>query len=69
MGLGAPFVLLALGFRWVTGALEWTRNHAVAIQRIGGVMLCLVGLLLVTGLWNDLVIQLQSWIGGFTTVI
>ena len=69
VGLGAPFVLLALGFRWVAGALEWTRNHAVAIQRIGGVMLCLVGLLLVTGLWNDLVIQLQSWIGGFTTVI
>ena len=69
IGLGAPFVLLALGFRWVAGALAWTRDHAVAIQRVGGVMLCAVGLLLVTGLWNDLVIQMQSWIGGFTTVI
>ncbi len=69
VGLGVPFVLLAFGFRWMAGTLAWTRRHAVAIQRVGGVMLCLVGLLLVTGLWNDIVIQLQSWIGGFVTVI
>lgn len=69
VGLGAPFVLIALGFRWSAGALAWTRRHAVAIQRFGGAMLVLVGVLLVTGLWNDLVIRLQTWIGGFATVI
>ncbi len=69
VGLGTPFVLLAFGFRWMAGTLAWTREHAVAIQRVGGVMLCLVGVLLVTGLWNDLVIQMQSWIGGFVTVV
>lgn len=69
VGLGAPFVLIALGFRWSAGALAWTRRHAVAIQRFGGAMLVLVGVLLVTGLWNDIVIRLQTWIGGFATVI
>ncbi len=69
VGLGAPFVLIALGFRWSAGALAWTRDHAVAIQRFGGIMLVAVGVLLVTGLWNDAVIRLQTWIGGFVTVI
>jgi cytochrome c-type biogenesis protein len=69
LGLGLPFVLLALGVRWSAGVLSWTRDHAVGIQRFGGALLVGVGLLLVTGLWNDLVIRMQSWIGGFVTVI
>jgi cytochrome c-type biogenesis protein len=69
VGLGAPFVLIALGFGWSAHALTWTRRHAVAIRRTGGAMLVLVGAMLVSGLWNDLVIRMQTLVTGFVTVI
>jgi cytochrome c-type biogenesis protein len=69
VGLGVPFLLIAVGVRWSAGALAWTRTHAVAVQRFGGAMLVTVGMLLVTGTWGAIVIALQSWIGGFATVL
>ena len=38
-------------------------------MRIGGGMLVVIGVLLVTGLWADLNIELKSWISGFQPVI
>ena len=32
-------------------------------------MLVAVGLLLVTGLWGELIVTMQGWIGGFEPVI
>ena len=34
-------------------------------MRVGGAMLVVIGLLLVTGLWDDLTIGLRSWAGSF----
>jgi cytochrome c-type biogenesis protein len=58
LGLGIPFVLLALGSAWAVRGLGWLRRHTRAIQIFGGVLLILVGLALVTGVWNDFV----SWV-------
>jgi len=58
LGLGIPFVLLAFGSTWAVGALGWLRRHTRAIQMVGGVLLILVGVALVTGLWNDFI----SWV-------
>lgn len=55
LGLGLPFVLLAFGSAWAVGALGWLRRHARTIQIVGGVLLILVGVALVTGLWNEFV--------------
>lgn len=55
LGLGIPFVLLALGSGWAVGAFGWLRRHSRAIQVLGGVLLIAVGLALVTGLWNDFI--------------
>ena len=63
LGLGIPFVVCALGFRWVTSAVVWLRRHAVWVRNTGGVLLILVGALLVTGYWNDVVIWLRGWAG------
>ena len=41
------------------------RRHSVVVMRIGGGLLVLIGLLLVTGLWDDLTIGLRSWAGSF----
>lgn len=69
LGLGVPFVLLALGFRRGMGALDVARRHRAAVTRVGGAMLIGVGLLLLTGVWADLMALLASSILGFETVI
>ncbi|MEY9962141.1 cytochrome c-type biogenesis protein [Streptacidiphilus sp. MAP12-16] len=61
LGLGLPFVLAALAFRRALGAFGWVKQHYQLVMRIGGGMLVAVGLMLVTGLWSQLVYQLQLW--------
>ena len=60
LGLGVPFVVLALGARWAVRATSWLRRHVRGIQITGGVLLLCVGLALVTGLWGDLVDWLRQ---------
>ena len=67
LGLGLPFVILAVAFSRLAGAVSFLRRHSLVIMRIGGVMLVLVGLLLVTGLWNDLTVWLRLTVPGFQT--
>lgn len=69
VGLGLPFVVTALAYRRALGAFGAVKRHYGLVMRIGGGMLVAIGVLLVTGLWSDLTIQLKSWIGGFETVI
>lgn len=59
LGLGLPFVAAALAYRRMLRAFAVIRRHQVAVMRIGGVMMILVGLLLVTGWWDVLVGWLQ----------
>jgi cytochrome c-type biogenesis protein len=66
LGLGLPFVLIAAGLDRAGRASGWLRRHQRTIQRVGGVMLVLVGLLMVTGLWQSLNTWLQSeLVNGF----
>jgi cytochrome c-type biogenesis protein len=58
LGLGIPFVLLAFGSASAVAGLDWLRRHTRALQIVGGVLLILVGVALVSGGWNDFV----SWL-------
>jgi cytochrome c-type biogenesis protein len=62
IGLGVPFVLVALGARWALGATSFLRRHARTVTRVGGAVLVVVGLLLLTGGWTDLMEWLRSWL-------
>jgi cytochrome c-type biogenesis protein len=62
IGLGVPFVLVALGARWAMGATGFLRAHAQTVTRVGGAILVLVGLLLVTGAWTEMMGWLRSWL-------
>jgi cytochrome c-type biogenesis protein len=62
LGLGVPFVLVALGARWAMGATSFLRRHARAVTRVGGVVLVVVGLLLVTGAWGEMMGWLRAWL-------
>ena len=62
IGLGVPFVLVALGARWAMGATGFLRRHAQTVTRVGGAVLVVVGLLLVTGAWTEMMGWLRSWL-------
>ncbi len=61
VGLGVPFVLLALGFSRAQRSLEWMRRNGRRIEVVGGVLLVGVGVLFVSGTWQGLFRPLQRW--------
>jgi cytochrome c-type biogenesis protein len=60
LGLGVPFVLLALGSAVAVTGLGWLRRHTRALQIFGGLLLIAVGAALLTGVWNDVVAWLRD---------
>ena len=68
LGLGLPFVVAALAWRRTLAAFGFLRRHMVWITRIGGAMMILVGILLVTGWWDYLVTWLQVQLAPIWTV-
>jgi cytochrome c-type biogenesis protein len=59
LGLGLPFVAAGFAYRRVLGAFGFVRRHQIWVMRIGGLMLVAVGVLLVTGWWDQAVTWLQ----------
>jgi cytochrome c-type biogenesis protein len=68
-GLGVPFVLIAVFATRAVRGLGWLRRHTRAIQIGGGALLIGVGLLLLTGLWDGWLAELQTSVGAFVPVI
>lgn len=60
LGLGLPFVLVAFGSASAMRGVDWLRRNSRTIQVVGGVLLVLVGIALVTGLWDVFV----SWVSA-----
>ncbi len=65
VGLGVPFIALALGFNRLRGSLTFLKRNMVRIERLGGLMLVLVGLTFVTGAWKGLFSPLQREFANF----
>jgi cytochrome c-type biogenesis protein len=65
IGLGLPFLLVGVAFQRGLGAIRWVRSHTVVVMRVGGAMLVVIGVLLVTGLWGALVSWLQVRTGAW----
>jgi cytochrome c-type biogenesis protein len=59
LGLGVPFVVAGLAYEKALAALGWVRRHQAFVMRAGGLMLVGVGLLLVTGWWDQAVQWVQ----------
>ena len=60
LGLGIPFIVIGLMMERSVRAVKVLRSHAQLIMHIGGVLLIAIGLLLVTGYWNDVTIWLRT---------
>ncbi len=69
LGLGVPFLLVALGLSWVTGSMSWLRRHIRLVNIIGGGLLVAIGLLMVSGIWQLLMSELTAGVanGSFTS--
>lgn len=67
LGLGLPFVVLALGARWAVRATGWLRRHVRGVQILGGVLLLCVGVALVTGFWDVLISWLRETVATNAT--
>lgn len=65
VGLGVPFILIALGFGWMATATGWVRKHIRAINICSGSLLIIIGAAMVTGLWTKFTYALQALIDGF----
>jgi cytochrome c-type biogenesis protein len=64
LGLGIPFLLLALGFGWAQRSIAIVRRHIRAINIAGGVLLIVIGALMVTGVWALIMSAAQGLIAG-----
>ena len=64
LGLGIPFVLVALGARRALAFSALARRHARTVMRIGGGLMIVLGVLLLTGWWDALMIWLRAWLGA-----
>ncbi len=69
VGLGVPFVIAGLAFTRLNRAVKFLRTRQKWIMRIGGLLMIIVGILMVTGLWAHATGQLRQLISGFETVI
>jgi cytochrome c-type biogenesis protein len=70
LGLGIPFLIVALAFQRGMRAFGFARRHARLITGIGGGLLVLVGVLEVTGAWSAAITWLQvHWVQGYSAPI
>lgn len=69
LGLGVPFLLVALGLNWVSTTLAFIRAHLRTFNLAGGALLMAVGLLMVTGVWTRWIYQLQNLSGTYLTPV
>jgi len=66
IGLGIPFLLVAIGFGWVGGSVRWVKRHIRAVNIAGGALLIIIGILMVSGLWRGIISAFGAVIvGGF----
>lgn len=63
-GLGIPFILIALGIGWAARSLSFFRRHIRVVNIVGGVLLILLGVLMVSGLWTAAMSSLSGVISG-----
>ena len=62
LGLGVPFVLVATGARRALTVSQWARRHARTVTRVGGGLLIVLGVLLLTGTWDTIMIWMRAWL-------
>ena len=69
VGLGAPFIATGLFLDKSERIRKVALKSGGVISKVGGTFLIVIGILQLTGLWTDLMIEMRSWISDFVPVI
>jgi cytochrome c-type biogenesis protein len=69
LGLGLPFIATGLFLDKSQSLRKVMVKNGGKISRIGGVLLILIGILQLTGLWTNLMIEMRNLISNFAPVI
>jgi len=67
LGLGLPFIATGLAFRRSLTLFAAVRRHYTLVSRIGGGLLVVIGLMLMSGLWDQMTIALRVWVSSYQT--
>jgi cytochrome c-type biogenesis protein len=66
LGLGVPFLIVAVIFQRMVGVLGFFKRNARMVSRLGGVLLVIVGVLEVSGAWTAAIIWLKDhWFNSY----
>ncbi|GAA1726653.1 MULTISPECIES: cytochrome c biogenesis CcdA family protein [Dietzia] len=68
LGLGLPFIVVAFGSTRAIRTVGWLQRHTRTIQIVGGIMLIVVGILLLSGIWTQFVYWLRDFAVSDTTL-
>ncbi|MCT1885842.1 cytochrome c biogenesis protein CcdA [Dietzia cinnamea] len=68
LGLGLPFIVVAFGSTRAIRTVGWLQGHTRTIQIVGGIMLIVVGILLLSGIWTQFVYWLRDFAVSDTTL-
>ena len=68
LGLGIPFLLVAAFFPSLKGVMAWMKRHMGRIEKISGVLLWTVGLMMLTGQFADFSYWLLEAFPGLATL-
>ena len=69
LGLGVPFVLLGLGVGRLMGTLDVLKRHHEMISMVSGVIMVSIGLLLMSGLWAQVMAPVFRLVNRFQPAI
>ncbi|PIE11507.1 MAG: cytochrome C biogenesis protein [Rhodobacterales bacterium] len=58
VGLGVPFLLVAIFFPRLKGVMAWMKRHMDRVEKVSGLLLWTVGLMLLTGQFT----QMSNWL-------
>lgn len=65
LGLGVPFLLIAMGYERLSGSVAWFRCHGRTVERAGGVLMVAVGIAFITGAWDRIFLPAQTWFARY----
>lgn len=69
LGIGIPFVLIALGVGWAANSVGFVKRHIRGFNLVGGWLLILIGVLLATGVWGQFVRLIQEVTSGYELIL
>ncbi|WP_203569034.1 cytochrome c biogenesis CcdA family protein [Aestuariimicrobium ganziense] len=69
LGLGIPFLLAGLAIGWMGRTIAFVKRHQRGVKVFGGLLMVAVGVLLVSGVWDQIMGVLRQWAANWGTPI